>query len=157
MKWNDIKVWWWENYIIMKNDVVKVITWKHGIYDYIFNYHVYNQHELVKITCNHIHGHNCKGHSMCNHVVHHDHNWHGPAIATIIMSIGTTNTIFNNAIDLVWVTKLKSWNYEIWYFHLMVCRHMITINKTNNIMWLFQVYFIINYNINTCSFNPIYC
>jgi hypothetical protein len=53
------------------------------------------------------------------------------AIATIIMSIGTTNTIniFNNTIGLVWVTKLK-----FWYFHLMVCRHMITINKTNDIM-----------------------
>jgi hypothetical protein len=81
------------------------------------------------------------------------------AIATIIMSIGTTNTIniFNNTIGLVWVTKLKNWNYKIWYFHVMVCRHMITINKTNDIMWLFKVYFIINYNINTCNFKPNYC
>ncbi len=80
MKRNDSKVDlpWWNNYIIVKNAIVINITWKHGIYNYIFNYHVYYQYELVKITCNHIHGHNCKGHSMCHHVVHHYHNWHEP-------------------------------------------------------------------------------
>jgi len=117
MKRNDIKVDLprWKNYTIVKNDVVINITWKHGIYDYIFNYHVYKQHELVKITCNHMHGHNCKGHSMCNHVVHHNHNWHRPCHSNY-NNVHWNNKHHKHFQQYNWfslghqIEKLKLWN-----------------------------------------------